>query len=285
MYEAQAITIRNHVYIGGGSCERGGSGNNECRVFKYNLNDNLWSNPDHIPPLNRHKFSLVAHNERVYALGGAVPRRSQCTRSVIVLSADERKWDDVDQMKTARMQASAVSYMDHIIVAGGKGPQPLSSVEIYSQNEWFEVSPMPDPLFSASCTVLDDQWYILGGCGQGKRMLAVTLADLIQMKNATTENHNPWRHLPNTDLEFSAVVAVRNAVLAVGGKVIRTHNDVQGYFPDMRIWRPIKQSLPFICYNSAAVAISKTEVMVLGGCTRFGRCNDVFRGEICHSEL
>lgn len=285
MFEAQAVAIRNHVYIGGGSCERGGRSNNECRVFKYNVKDNLWSNPDDIPPLNRHKFSLVAHKECVYALGGAVPRQSQCTRSVVVLSADEKKWDNIDAMKNARMQASAVSYKDYIIVAGGKGPQPLSSVEVYSQNMWFEVSSMPRSLFSASCTVLDGQWYILGGFGQGRTVLAVTLDDLILMKNTTTEDRKPWRYLPETDFEFSSVVAIGNAVLAIGGKVFRTHNEIRGYFPDMRIWCPIKQSIPFVCYHSAAVAISRTEVMVLGGCTRLWRCNDVFRGEVLHSDL
>ena len=292
IYEGQAIIANNSVYVGGGQCERGNKTDSRRTVFKYSLRTRDWSS---LPPLDHHRFALVSHKGKVYAIGGTVPGKLDCTNLVYVLSNDERQWGhEIRPMETARMQASAVSHSDCIIVAGGKGPQPLSSVEIYidGRNEWHELSALPHSLFGASSTVLGGQWYLLGGPDQGKAMLSASLDNLV---NAGEEKAigvvveedgqmNPWVTLRNANYECSAVVSMGNAVLALGGKGIASHGDIRGYFPNMRVWHPVFRSLPYVCFSASAVAISKSEVMVIGGCTRMWRCSDVYMGELYDPE-
>ena len=237
VYDGCAAVVGNFAYIGGGTCQRTGTFDNECTVFKYDYRNNICCN---LPKTGRHKFAVISFQDQLVLVGGATPTRFGTVHLNSLLLWDEGKhnWDEkcFPPMQTPRVQACAVSRDVYIVVAGGKDIDALDSVEVFDGNckQWHVVASLPSAIYAPTSAVLEGYWTIMGGFGQKKAVYRVSLQSLIDSAlKVDSEEVNPgWELLPDTDFERSTAAAFGNAVLSIGGsKTIGATAAVRVYFP------------------------------------------------------
>ena len=289
VYDGSAAVVGNFAYIGGGTCQRAGSFDNECTVFKYDYRNNICCN---LPKAGRHKFTMISFRNQLVLVGGATPTwfGTAHLNSLLVWDDGKHNWDEkvYPPMQTPRMQPCAVSRDMYVIVAGGKDISVLDSVEVFDGKcedaQWHVVAPLPSAIYSPTSAVLEGYWYIMGGFGQKKAVYRVLLQSLIQsaLEIDDSDEVNPgWELLPDTDFERSTAAAFGNSILSVGGsKTIGASAAVRVYFPGRKVWLAIDQPLPFPFHSSVAVVIPGThekELLVLGGCTGMVRYKHIYK--------
>ena len=292
LYDGCATVVGKFVYAGGGTCQRMGSYDNECTIFKYDYQNNVCCN---LPKIDRHKFAMVSFRNQLVLVGGATPSWIGTVRlsSLSVWNEEQHHWDDkqLPPMQTPRMQPCAVSEGMYIIVAGGKDADVLNSVEVFDGNskQWYEVAPLPSAIYSPTSAVMKGYWYIMGGFGQKKSVYCAALQSLIQgdLKINTQEENQCWDLLPDTDFEYAAAAAFGNSLLAIGGsKSVGATDAIRAYFPGRKMWLPIDRPLPRPFHSSVAVVVPgvhENELLVIGGCTDFIRYKHIYKCTIHHA--
>ena len=289
MSEASAVLVGDFVYAGGGSCKDYDTG---CTIFRYSSENDVWGS---LQKLDRQKFALASYRDELVVIGGETPKRMPLQSAEYHNSLriwDKNTWkESYPAMKTPRMQPSAVGYGDHLIVAGGKNKDPLDSVEVFSgrNNQWYSAfTTMPAKIYSATSTVFEESWYIMGGSGQKKAVYQVRLDSLISEATGSGPN-TMWQSLPDTEFESAAITVFGNCILAIGGIRSRTvanflgiTDAVRGYFPGRKMWLPIEKPLPFKFYTMAAVIGPSNELIVIGGHGNWGPTKCVYRGYLRH---
>ena len=286
MFDGSTAVVGDFVYAGGGSCERTMSYESVRSVFGYNYRHDTWVD---LPITDRHKFTLVSYQNQLVLVGGATPsRRLQYLSSLAAWDEKSRQWiKPYPPMHTPRMQPSAVSRGQYIVVAGGKNKEDLDSVEVYDGNtkQWHLVAPLPAKISRATSAVLDGFWYLIGGNGQGRAVYCTSLDSLIReaVQPQAGGCDAIWKSLPSTDFIFSTAAAFGSAVLAIGGsKSVGSTDAIRAYFPGRKLWLPLKNPLPRPFYSSSAVVVPTGKLILIGGCTDLSRYNHVYKASFKH---
>ncbi len=114
----QSVVIGDTMYIGGddavNDCD-------SCTVMK--LKQNQWTK---LPEYTAKFFAMTSLTNRLVLVGG------ERTNQLLVFESGE--WTHpYPPMKIARHSSTAVSFNNHIIVAGGRDGEPTSSVDVASR--------------------------------------------------------------------------------------------------------------------------------------------------------
>ena len=167
---SSAVPIKNFLFICGGSDGRTLPAHKECHVF-----DPITWQWDKIAPMNvgRYAFTLVAHEEELYAIGGRT-QNDVCIDSIEKYSLRDNCWEIVAHYIAPAAHVAAVSATGLLYMYGGETDNTSSVVSFKSfdprRREWKSLPLCPgiDVMYS-DCTLLSLQNYLCVLCPHDTR--------------------------------------------------------------------------------------------------------------------
>ena len=282
MFDGSAVLVGDFVYAGGGSCQRAGSYENECTIFKYDFRNNYWCN---LPRTNRHKFAMVCFRDQLVLVGGANPLtnpKNKYLAGLLVWDEQNHCWDEpYTPMNVPRMQSSVIAREPHIVAAGGRNTNLLDSVEVFNGNDYqwqvVEAGRLPAKIYAATSAELAGFWYLIGGSEQKRAVYRASLDSIIGAAVRLKEDEI-WERLPDLEFEYATATSFGNCILAIGGlKNLSSSATVFGHFPARKMWLQIERPLPRPFHSSAAVVVPPGELLIIGGCTAMYRYRHVYK--------
>ena len=264
----QSVVIGDTVYVGGGEA---GNHRDKCTVMK--LEQDQWIK---LPQYTAYWFAMTSLANRLVLVGGIDPRNLKRTNQLAVFESGD--WThSYPPMNIARDCSTAVSFNNHIIVAGGwddKG-RTLSSVEVLdvASRRWYIAQSLPNPRSELKSTLIGNTLYLMGGMDHTwssiKTVHHVDLNELIAKALSNLDTPTLWQTLQEVPLECSIPLSIGRSLLAVGGADDRLNprSSIHLYQPDTRRWVKVGD-LPTARYRCTCSVLPSGEVIVAGGETK-----------------
>ena len=270
----QGIAIGKYVYVGVGFGRK---------ILKYSITENTWST---LPMAHINYARIGCLYKKVLLIGGRLPS-NQVTANIHEFDEASQQWvrsTSIPPMPTARSSVTAVSWPlpPALIICGGNGhqDQPTSVVEVYQSrtSQWHAVSSLPFPRAYATCTVLNNVLYLVGGCEGAESSTCkktVMSTSIPQVLDACFQpSPIQWQSLaiPNTPRYWSTAGSLGGSLLVVGGATDLTFppkpksivSSVHAYCPFTSSWVRVGE-LPQPLYGFVAVTLPTGELLVVGG--------------------
>ena len=158
--KVQSVVFKNFVYVGGGDTD---NDRDRCTVMRLNLQRDEWTK---LPRYNAMWFAMTSLDNQLVLVGGREPVTREVTNRVAVFVSG--RWTNpYPPMNTARHSSTAVSFKNHIIVAGGLSDQGniTSSVEVLDveAGRWYSAESLPNARSQLRSTLIGDTLYLIGG--------------------------------------------------------------------------------------------------------------------------
>ena len=279
----QSVVLGNKVYIGGGDAY---SDRDTCMVMVYDIKRNKYST---LPQYNARYFAMTALNNQLVLAGGKDLTSRKPTNQIAVLQSD--KWTrPYPPMTIARHSSTAVSFNNHIIVAGGSDDQYrfLSSVEVLdvTSNRWCIADPLPVVRSSMKSVVVGDVCYIMGGFdrtnSRTKVVHRVNLRELTEKavsmatSQVTPKPISLWQTEEDTPLFQSAPYVLKQSILAVGGLDDRSDasTSIHLYQSGTRRWVKVGD-LPTARSHCTCSVLPNGQVLIAGGMDNYSHLSRV----------
>ena len=264
-YSVQSVVIGDTVYVGAG----GGAGNNRdmCTVMK--LEQDQWTK---LPEYTAKYFAMTSLANRLVLVGGRYPRNNKRTNQLAVFESGE--WTHpYPPMNIARHSSTAVSFNNHIIVAGGYDDKVrISSVEVLdvASRRWYIAQSLPNPRSDLKSTLIGNTLYLMGVFDHTgrptKTVHHVDLNELVAKAHSNLNTPTLWQTLQELPLVYSAPLSIGRSLLAVGGWDDRGNpsSSIHLYQPDTRRWVKVGD-LPTERYYCTCSVLPSGELIVAGG--------------------
>ncbi|XP_064407308.1 uncharacterized protein LOC135352081 isoform X10 [Halichondria panicea] len=265
-YSVQSVVIGDTVYVGGGIAD---NDRNRCAVMK--LEQDQWTK---LPEYTAKWFAMTSLANRLVLVGGNDPRKNKPTNQLAVFESGE--WTHpYPPMNIARIFSTAVSFSNHIIVAGGRDDKGrTSSVEVLdvASRRWYIAQSLPNPRSELKSTLIGNTLYLMGGydhTSPTKTVHHVDLDELIAKALSNLDTPTLWQTLQEAPLVLSAPLSIGRSLLAVGGRDDRENLSllIHLYQPDTRRWVKV-EDLPTARYSCTCSVLPSGEVIVAGGQTK-----------------
>ncbi len=284
-YKVQSLVIDDTVYVGGGEA---GNDRDNCTVMK--LEQGQWTK---LPEYTAQHFAMTSLANRLVLVGGNDSKNNEPNDQLAVFESGE--WTrPYPPMNIARHSSTAVSFNNHIIVAGGlvhdDTSRHTSSVEVLdvATGTWYQARSLPTRLSHMRSTLKNGKstLYLMGGYnsnGRNKTVYHVNLDVLIAKAKATVYTPTLWQSIEDTPLELSAPLSIGRSLLAVGGRDDEGNASslIHLYQPDTRRWVKVGD-LPTTRYNCTCSVLPSGEVIFAGGKTKKGSKHD-FTNDILYA--
>lgn len=237
-----------------------------------------------LPDNNRYVSTIVLVAGFVTTVGGCDEDDAVTNQLIsLVENKSDYQWLEVfPPMPTKRDCSIAFSYGDLLVVAGGAGEryEYLRTVEVLdiSSMQWFDCSPLPEPLSNASTTLCGDNIFILGGWFSADTPTTSVLTCRVEQAHGTPQIH--WNHLADLPVLMSTGVSHQEHLLAVGGVDCKNNpvDSVYRYDRTSNSWRVVGRMLRPRGQAFAAMLPSQ-ELLVAGGHTGYN-FNKIYEVEI-----
>ncbi len=253
----QSVVIGNTVYVGGGD--------GKPTVMK--LEQDQWTE---LPKYTAKQFAMTSLANRLVLVGGLEGKKYKRTLAVF----ESGNWTyPYPPMNIARAYSTAVSFNNHIIVAGGIYDERyfISSVEVLdvASRRWYTAQSLPNPRSILKSTLIGSTLYLLGGwnhTGPTKTVHHVDLNELIAKALSNLDTPTLWQTIEDTPLKFSAPLSIGRSLLAVGGTddIFNPSSSIHLYQPDTREWVKVGD-LPTARHSCTCSVLPSGKVIVAGG--------------------
>ena len=264
----QSVVIGDTVYVGGGLAV---NDRDACTVMK--LEQDQWTK---LPEYTAMYFAVTSLANRLVLVGGQDTRNNKRTNQLSVFGSGE--WTHpYPPMNIARHSSTAVSFNNHIIVAGGYDDKERtsSSVEVLdvASRRWYIAQSLPNPQVVPKSTLIGNTLYLIGGVdhtgGAIKAVHHVDLNELIAKTVSNLDTPTLWQTLQEVPLVRSAPLSIGRSLLAVGGRDDRVNpgSSIHLYQPDTRRWVKVGD-LPTARYSCTCSVLPSGEIIVAGGKTK-----------------
>ncbi len=259
----KSVVIGDTVYVGGGIAD---NDRDECTVMK--LEQDQWTK---LPEYTTEYFAMTSHENRLVLVGGRDPKNYKRTNQLAVFESGE--WTHpYPPMNIARSSSIAVSFSNHIIVAGGfDDKECISSVEVLNvtSREWYIAQSLPNPRSFLESTLIGNILYLMGGWdhtdSKTKTVHHVDLNELITKALSNLDTPTLWQTIKDTPLMWSAPLSIGRSLLAVGGSNDRLSSSlIHLYQPDTRRWVEVGD-LPTARDSCTCSELPSGEIIVAGG--------------------
>ena len=214
----QSVVIGDTVYVGGGHAV---DDRDMCTVMKFEQDQ--WSE---LLKYAVRWFAMTSLANRLVLVGGYDKGNEKSTNQLAVFESGE--WTHpYPPMNIARYSSTAVSFNNHIIVAGGEdnGKRLTSSVEVLdvASRRWYIAQSLPNPRSELKSTLIENTLYVMGGKGDAwlincKTVHHVDINELIAKALSNLDTPTLWNTIEDTPLLFSAPLCIGRKLLAVGGQ-------------------------------------------------------------------
>ena len=257
----QSVVIGDTVYVGGGNAF---NDRDKCTVMK--LEQDQWTK---LPEYTAKWFTMTSLASRLVLVGGIDSRNKKCTNQLAVF--ESREWTHpYPPMNIARDSSTAVSFNNHIIVAGGYDDEVrTSSVEVLdvASRIWYIAQSLPNPRSHLKSTLIGNTLYLMGGFDH-KTVYHVDLTELVAKAHSNLDTPTLWQTLQEAPLELSTPLSIGRSLLAVGGQDDRANpsSSIHLYQPDTRWWVKVGD-LPTAQHLCTCSVLPSGEVIVAGGLT------------------
>lgn len=282
-YHPGAVVLRGKVYVGGGSTDFAKSNT----VMVYNTQRDNWGM---LLQYSFKWFTMGVVSGQLVLVGGVDPDNRR-TNELGVWNERAREWTSpYPPMLTQRNGAAVVAHTSTngtswLVVAGGYSEEctgSCSKVEILdtSTKQWYSAPHLPIPMCKMSSAIIRNRCYLLGGLDHLSMttVLQASLDDLIFQSilqsargassgctngmemSASSLEESPWQILCESPSERCTVVAVKGALVAVGGSAIFL------YKSSSRSWERVGTTLSDRKECACAV-LPSGELFVIGGYT------------------
>ncbi len=260
----QSVVIGDTVYVGGGLAD---NGRDKCTVMK--LEQDQWTK---LPEYTAVYFAMTSLANRLVLVGGLDQRNNKPTNQLAVFESGE--WPHpYPPMNIARSHSTAVSFNNHIIVAGGSDDKVrISSVEVLdvASRRWYIAQSLPNPRSYLKSTLIGNTLYLMGGHDHTwratKTVHHVDLNELIAKALSNLDTPTLWQTLQEVPFELSAPLSIGRSLLAVGGLADRFYLNLSFllYQPDTRRWVEVGD-LATAHLSCTCSVLPSGEVIVAGG--------------------
>ena len=254
--------LSDKVYVGAGNTSNGL--NVTSTVMVYNVPNDEWSL---LPVYDYYWFGMTSLDNKLVLVGGVVKGTDDRTSKLGV-------WDDewvdtlLPPMPTARSGPTVVTYKNRwLVVAGGYCYFSVRTVEILDTltGYWHCATPLPEPQYKMSSTLIGNVWYLLGGypsSDQQTLSICVCVDDLIyHAVFQSTPSLSLWQCLPDTLSAKCTALSLNGALLAVGGVNCPFINL---YKPSIKSWVKVGE-LTSARYACACTVLPSGKLLILGG--------------------
>ncbi len=261
----QSVVIGDTVYVGGGTAV---NDRDKCTVMK--LEQDQWTK---LPEYTAKWFAMTSLANRLVLVGGCDSYNNKRTNQLAVFESGE--WTHpYPPINIARHSSTAVSFNNHIIVAGGEDDKvrTSSSVEVLdvASRRWYNAQSLPNPRSILKSTLIGNTLYLMGGWDHTraiKTVRHVDLNELIAKAHSNLDAPTLWQTLQEVPLVRSAPLSIGRSLLAVGGwDRGNSSSSIHLYQPDTRRWVKVGD-LPTARYSCTCSVLPSGEVIVAGGQT------------------
>ncbi len=263
----QSVVIGDTVYVGGGLAV---NDRDMCTVMK--LEQDQWTK---LPEYTAWYFAMTSLANRLVLVGGRDSRNNKPTNQLAVFESGE--WPHpYPPMNIARSSSTAVSFNNHIIVAGGDDDKGrTSSVEVLdvASRRWYIAQSLPNPRSELKSTLIGNTLYLMGWFDHTrsatKTVYHVDLTELVAKAHSNLDTPTLWQTLQEVPLVYSAPLSIGRSLLAVGGRNdrINSSSSIHLYQPDTRRWVKVGD-LPTARHSCTCSVLPSGEVIVAGGKTK-----------------
>ena len=262
----QSVVIGDTVYVGGG-----GAYNDRDRCTVMKLEQDQWTK---LPEYTAKLFAMTSLANRLVLVGGWDLRNNKPTNQLAVFESGE--WPHpYPPMNIARDSSTAVSFNNHIIVAGGRGDKGrTSSVEVLdvASRRWYIAQSLPNTQSELKSTLIGNTLYLIGGFDHTRAIKTVHHVDLNELIAKALPNLDTptlWQTLQEVPLVRSAPLSIGRSILTVGGANDRLNpsSSIHLYQPDTRRWVKVGD-LPTARDCCTCSVLPSGEVIVAGGRTK-----------------
>ena len=268
MYDAQAVVLNNKVYVGGGCT---GDVTTAANIYTYDPTTDTWETLQ-----SPTRFSaLTTYHNKLLLVGREETSTGQTTNQLWVFEEGEQTWTQpLPPMPTRRKDASAVSYQDYLIVAGGWNPNDgyLNTVEVLDGQQWVTAELLPERCYFMKSTSHDGHYYLMGGHFQDTSVFYTSLQSLVEKATqhpptspSNTDHPSVWKTLTDTPHQYSSTTIFGGALVVVDGWP--NQSSLHLYFPLNKSWLPAGEMPLGVC-RTCTVTLPTGEMMVIGGWTR-----------------
>ena len=197
------------------------------------------------------------------------------TNQLWVFEEGEQTWTQpLPPMPTRRKDASAVSYQDYLIVAGGYNYTDgcLNTVEVFDGHQWVTADPLPESCCFMKSTSHDGTTTcMMGGDCQGTSVFYTSLQSLVEKatqhpptSRSNTDQLSVWKTLTDTPHRCYSTTIFGGALVAVGGCPNQS-SSLHLYFPLTQLWLPADGEMALGVNRTCTVTLPTGEMMVIGG--------------------
>lgn len=131
---------------------------------------------------------------------------------------------------------------------------------ITPNSQWLSTTPLPISCSCISSAIVNKELYLLGG-SLSRRVLNVSLPALTQTGKTSTQ----WCMISDAPLEYSAAIAFRGSLLAVGGSHNKQDSSaIHIYHQEKDMWTKLGD-LPTLQEDCTCCLLLSGEIVVAGG--------------------
>ena len=271
MSDATAVWQGDKLYVGGGTSAHR---RDDARVYIYNPTTDTWDTPIDTPV---NGFALTTYRSQLVLVGGREYAGDESYVNKLWTLNKHGQWQEtLPPMRTKRQCVCAMSYRDHLLVAGGKTSDGISCiVEVYNGSHWFFTQSLSMGCYNLKSAILDQHWYLMGGFLADDTVHYASLDSLLAscLPSETSQLSSVWKRLTDAPYAYSGVVVLSGTLIAVGGGKgeLSPASTVHAYSFHTNSWIHIGD-MPFEASNTCSVVLPTGELMVVGG---FGGICDI----------
>ena len=264
-----SVVAQGRVYVGGGLADKG---EDMCTVMVYEQGAG-WRT---LPRYQYCRFAMAVLQDQLTLVGGWESSTEKVTDQIAVW--DSRQWTyPYPSMPTPRSQSAVVTSIKWLVVAGGDsdgiGIYSLTTVEIMDTTikQWFTTTPLPVGCRNMTSAIVAEECYLMGGytdqhSQQNIQVFHVSISAITSQASQSAITPVQWHTLPNTPLAWSAALALRGSLLAVGGRhgSENSSSAIHLYQPGSGQWVKVGD-LPTARYSCSCTLLPSGEILVAGG--------------------
>ena len=283
MHDAQAVWLRDKLYVGGGQTSKSFVPDDELCLYMYSPNKDSWNSLG--TPVSR--FAITTYHSQLVIVGGLICNDKHGfgvripTNKLWILN-EHNQLDDavIPPMIQERLSASSVEYKDRILVAGGYSWEiRVDIVEVYDGHQWAKAQCLPKSCCRMKSAIVNGFWYLMGGEDQGKAVFYASLNALVGISHSSFG----WKRLKDVPHEYSSPVVFQNRFMAIGGGTgsASAHSSIYSYSAYTQSWIHEPQGdMPTKLNCTCTVILPPGKLTVIGGQRFDGLESHVFQATL-----